>query len=160
MFSVQSGATLTIIDSSKNQTGEIYINAYMINPYAHRIKRYTTRDIFDVSDGNLVVYGGTFQAGRSKAQSDDDLFSEIKTVLGNATILATDIAGYATGINSATGAYEDAVFNAKQAMDAIKKDKSEEGDKEQKNASTGKKDGSDANDGSSYLDIVSLCVIL
>lgn len=145
MFSIQSKATLTIIDSSGDNSGEIYINAYMIDPYAHRIKRYTTRDIFSVDDGNLVIYGGTFRAGRSKAQSDDDLFSEIETVIGNATLLATDIAGYATGINSATGAYEDAVFNAKQAMDAIKKSgNSGEEPKEQTDATTKKKDGSDS----------------
>ncbi len=148
MFSIENGATLTIIDSSSQQTGEIYINAYMIDPYAHRIKRYTTRDIFNVSDGNLVIYGGTYQAGRSKAQSDDDLFSKIETVVGNAVALATDIAGYATGINAATGAYEDAVFNAQQALDAIKKAggnfDGDESAKTQQAADTKKKDGSDA----------------
>ncbi len=148
MFSIQSGATLTIIDSSAGQTGEIYINAYMIDPYKHRIKRYTTRDIFNVDDGNLVIYGGTYQAGRSKAQSDDDLFNKIETVVGNAVALATDIAGYATGINAATGAYEDAVFNAKQAMDAIKKaggnQDGDESAKSQTAATTAKKTGEDA----------------
>lgn len=150
MFSIEKGATLTIIDSSSQQTGNIYINAYMIDPYSERIKRYTTRDIFNVSDGNLVIYGGTYQAGRSKAQSDDDLFSKIETVVGNAVALATDIAGYATGINAATGAYEDAAFNANKALEEIKKagdnhnrDGSED-QKEQENAQTKKKDGSDA----------------
>ena len=147
MFSIENGATLTIIDSSAQQTGNIYINAYMINPYKHRIKRYTTRDIFNVPDGNLVIYGGTYQAGRSKAQSDDDLFSKIETVVGDAVALATDIAGYATGINAATGAYEDAVFNANQALEAIKKAGNADGDadaKTQDAAQTKKKDGSDA----------------
>lgn len=66
MFSITNSATLTIIDSgddgSGNGTGEIYVNAYMVNPYKYSLKRYTTRDIFEVDDGNLVIYGGTFQA--------------------------------------------------------------------------------------------------
>ncbi len=148
MFSIENGATLTIIDSSAEQTGEIYTHAYMIDPYAHRIKRYTTRDIFNVPDGNLVIYGGTYQAGRSKAQTDDDLFNKLETVVGNAVALATDIAGYATGINAATGAYEDAVFNANQAMEAIKKaggnSDSDASAKDQNSAATKKKDGTDA----------------
>ena len=111
LFSVTSGATLTIIDSSDdgsgNGTGEIYVNAYMVNPYKYSLKRYTTRDIFEVDDGNLVIYGGTFQAGRSKAQADSDTYEKIKAVVGSAVALATDVAGYATGINSAIGAFDD-----------------------------------------------------
>ncbi len=145
MFSIQNGATLTIIDSSASQKGEIFIDAYMIDPFAHNIKRYTTRDIFSVDDGNLVIYGGKYRAGRSKAQAENKTFDKIKTVVGDVVSLATDVAGYATGINSATGAYQDAVFNAKQALDAIQK----EGNRgteptDQTAAITNKKDGSDS----------------
>ena len=125
MFSITSGATLTIIDSSEEKTGEIYINAYMVNPYKHSLKRYTTRDIFEVDDGNLVIYGGTFQAGRSKAQGDSKLYDKIKAVVGSAVALATDVAGYATGINPAMGVFDDVSFNKKRELDKLLKESQE-----------------------------------
>ena len=152
MFSITNGATLTIIDSSDdgsgNGKGEIYTNAYMVNPYKYSLKRYTTRDIFEVDDGNLVIYGGTFQAGRSKAQADDDTYDKIKAVVGSTVALATDVAGYATSITSLIGQYEDISFNKKRELDKILKEDQNrdnpDSSKEQKEAATPKKDGSDA----------------
>ena len=152
LFSITNGATLTIIDSSDdgngNGTGEIYVNAYMVNPYKYSLKRYTTRDIFEVDDGNLVIYGGTFQAGRSKAQADSDTYEKIKAVVGSAVALATDVAGYATGINSAIGAFDDVSFNKKRELEKIlKSDQNKDNpneSKEQNAGATTKKDGSNA----------------
>ena len=77
-FEIEDGATLTIIDSSawrgENKgegTGSIEFDGYMVNhiecdghPKAWDLDYYTTRDLFWVENGNLVVYGGHFQAGR------------------------------------------------------------------------------------------------
>ncbi|MCQ2462177.1 MAG: InlB B-repeat-containing protein, partial [Clostridia bacterium] len=116
MFDI-TNSTTNIIDTSKDKTGLIYTDAYMINPFENSIDRYTTRDIFTVSNGgNLVVYGGTFQAGRSKQQSSEKKWDKIKTAIGSAVNLATSIAGYATGINGATGALKDANINAETAF--------------------------------------------
>lgn len=70
MFEIQNGATLTIIDSSEygmkngkyvkgESTGKIFANAMMINHQKWDLHYYTHRDIFLVSDGNLVIHGGT-----------------------------------------------------------------------------------------------------
>ncbi|MCQ2462599.1 MAG: InlB B-repeat-containing protein [Clostridia bacterium] len=128
MIRIENGATLTIIDSSDSGKGSIMIDAYMINPYKHPIKRYTTRDLFSVEDGNLVIYGGTFQAGRSKQQSDDDIWEKIKAVVGSAVGLATDIAGYATPINAATGKLKDVNFNVSRALEKLKDQDQSEGE--------------------------------
>ena len=152
LFSIMNGATLTIIDSSDdgsgNGKGEIYTNAYMVNPYKYSLKRFTTRDIFEVDDGNLVIYGGTFRAGRSKAQADDDTYEKVKAVVGSAVALATDVAGYATNINSLIGQYEDISFNKKRELEKILKSDQTKDDpnssKDQTEAATPKKDGSDA----------------
>lgn len=113
-FEIQNGATLTIIDSSAwrgenngEGTGLIAFTGYMVNPFKYDIKYYTTRDLFHVENGNLVVYGGHFQAGRRKAQADDDVsLDEIKTVIGQAVDLGVKIALYANGIGEASDEYE------------------------------------------------------
>ena len=117
-FEIQNDATLTIIDSSAwrhegtdgKGTGSIAFTAYMIDPYKHNINSYTTRDLFYVEDGNLIIYDGTFQAGRKKAQLDDSItWDKLKPVIGSALSLGTKIAEYATGINTASGQYKDAL---------------------------------------------------
>ncbi|MBR5372835.1 MAG: hypothetical protein IK130_11550 [Oscillospiraceae bacterium] len=115
-FVISEGATLTIIDSSAwrgegpggNGTGTIKFNAYMIDPYSYKIKHYTVRDLFHVSDGNLVIYGGTFEAGRAKAQEDDSFkLDKLKSVVGSVISLGVAVTEYATGINLAKGSYND-----------------------------------------------------
>ena len=143
LISIKSG-TLTIIDSSKEQTGGMIIDGYMIDPYKHRIKNHTTRDLFNVSGGNLVIYGGTFRAGRSKNQYEDSFNAEnLKTVIGSAVTLATNIAGYATGINTAKSAFDTASSTFDQIKAAAAKTNNEDdkdnSDEEQKNISTPKK---------------------
>ena len=113
-FEIQNGATLTIIDSSAwrgenngEGTGRISFTGYMIDPFEYDIKQYTTRDLFHVENGNLVVYGGHFQAGRRKAQADDDItLDQVKTVIGQAVDLGVKIALYANGIGEASDEYE------------------------------------------------------
>ena len=143
LISIKSG-TLTIIDSSKEQTGGMIIDGYMIDPYKHRIKNHTTRDLFNVSGGNLVIYGGTFRAGRSKNQYEDSFNAKnLKTVIGSAVTLATNIAGYATGINTAKSAFDTASSTFDQIKAAAAKTNNEDdkdnSDEEQKNISTPKK---------------------
>ncbi len=74
-FEIENGATLTIIDSSAwrgenngKGTGTLKFTGYMVNPFKWDIDMYTTRDMFHVNNGNLVIYGGTFQAGRKQAR--------------------------------------------------------------------------------------------
>ena len=115
-FEIENGATLTIIDSSAwrgagddgKGTGCIMFTAYMIDPYKHDINYYTTRDLFWVNNGNLVVYGGTFQAGRKKDQFKSNFsWSKLKTVIGQTVELGVSIANYATGLDVATSKYQD-----------------------------------------------------
>ena len=103
LFTISNGATLTIIDSSKEQTGLMYIHGFMINPFDdHRLRRYTTRDLFRVDDGNLVIYGGKFVAGESKALwKSESVWGKIKSVIGNAVGLGASVVAYSTGISSA-----------------------------------------------------------
>jgi len=144
MISVQNKATLSIIDSSSGETGVLLCNAYMINPFENRIRRYTVRDLIWLDDGNLVVYSGTLQAGRSKNQTKETTWDKIKTVVGNAVTLATDIAGYATGVNSATGALEDAEFNFNEAIKEAEKKANEEERVENTLSTSTKPDGTDS----------------
>lgn len=144
MFSVMDGATFSIIDSSGEDAGVLYCNAYMINPFENRIRRYTIRDLIWLDGGNLVVYGGTLQAGRQKNQTKETTWGKIKTVIGSAVTLATDIAGYATGINTATGKLEDAEFNFQKAIEEASKKAGDDDRLEQTLSSSTKKDGSDS----------------
>ena len=113
---IENGATLTIIDSSawrgegtdQKGTGGISFTGYMIDPYKYDIQFHTTRDLFHVNNGNLVIYGGTFQAGRKKDQLKSSFsMSKLKTVIGSAVEMGVNVAEYATGLNTASAAYKD-----------------------------------------------------
>ena len=116
-FQIENGATLTIIDSSvwrgENNgkgSGAIRFTGFVLNPFEggdYVFHTYTTRDLFYVDNGNLVIYGGTFQAGRKKDQVKDDKWSKFKNVIGSVVGLGVNIAGYATGLNTAFGGYKD-----------------------------------------------------
>ena len=125
-FNISNGATLTIVDSSAwrgegtdgKGTGRINFTAYMIDPFKWAIFTYTTRDLFKVSDGNLVIYGGTFQAGRKKAQMPDNFsVDKLKTVIGTTVELGVSIAEYSTGLNVAVNRYKDIATKLKQDVD-------------------------------------------
>ncbi|MBR6718512.1 MAG: hypothetical protein IKI77_09250 [Oscillospiraceae bacterium] len=125
-FEITKGATLTIIDSSAwrgegpdgKGTGKMIFTAYMISPFNYAIYTYTTRDLFHVNNGNLVVYGGTFQAGRKKAQSKSKFsWSKLKATVGTAVELGVNVAEYATGLNVATAEYEDLTNKLNQPVD-------------------------------------------
>ena len=109
-FEIKDGATLTIIDSSAwrganggKGTGKLSFTGYGINPFEHNINVYTTRDLFKVTNGNLVIYGGTFQAGRQKTWYKSNFtWEKFKTVIGTAVELGVSVAEYATGIDIAS----------------------------------------------------------
>ena len=75
LFEITNGATLIIVDSSRWRvnkkgmegdaagTGYIACTGRMIYPFEHDIEVYTTRDLFWVTEGTLITYGGTYQAG-------------------------------------------------------------------------------------------------
>ena len=114
LIEIEKGATLTIIDSSRwrdpegKGTGSMRITARIINPFKHDIYHYTTRDLFWVNDGNLIIYGGTYQAGRQKDQVDSNFtWDKLKTVIGTAVSLGVSVAEYATGIDAATSLFKD-----------------------------------------------------
>ena len=108
-FRISKGATLTIIDSSAwrgenggKGHGMIYFSAYRVNPFSYPINTYTTRDLFDVSDGNLVIYGGTFKAGNSKTFYKSKFsWEKLRTTIGTALERGVNIAEYATGLDAA-----------------------------------------------------------
>ena len=103
-----SPATLTIIDSSGDDSGLIKNDAYMVDPYDARFRNYTTRDIFYLTGGNLVIYGGTFEAGRSKGQQKSSrTWESFKKICGKAVALGASIAEYANGINVAQATLQD-----------------------------------------------------
>lgn len=114
-FEISKGATLTIIDSSMKDSvngdkgkGGIKMTGYAVNVYKHDYNNYPNFEIFDVSDGNLVIYGGNFSAGRSKAQYESNFsWSKLKTVIGQAVELGMNIAAYATGIDAAVASKDD-----------------------------------------------------
>ena len=124
-FEITNGATLTIIDSSAwrgenegNGTGGISFTGYMVDPFKYGIIYNTTRDLFHVDNGNLVIYGGSFQAGRKKDQLKKNFsWSNLKTVIGQAVELGVNIAEYSTGLNLATAEYEDVAAKLKQFVD-------------------------------------------
>ncbi len=127
MFEIINGATLTIIDSSmKNSsdgkgTGSIYANGRMIDPYKYYYKNYTHRDIFHVDSGNLVVYGGQFQAGRTKVQKKKNFsWDKLKTAIGQAVSLGVSIFEYSSGIGEAKAALDDVQASFDKALDSVK----------------------------------------
>ncbi len=139
-FEIENGATLTIIDSSAwrgegkdgKGTGSLSFTAYMIDPYKYDINYYTTRDMFWVNNGNLVIYGGTFQAGRKKDQFKSNFsWSKLKTVIGQTVELGVSVASYATGLDVATSKYTD-LLNTTLNKTALKE-----------NGNTGEDDGTE-----------------
>ena len=147
---IDKGATLTIIDSSmydengtvRDGTGHIRFHGYMVSPHYSQMNFYTTRDLFHVDNGNLVIYGGTYQAGRQKDQLKDNFsWSKLKTVIGNAVELGVAVASYSTGISAALATQSDVnetIMNERKAS-------SETDDLKDANSfSTPKRDGADA----------------
>ncbi|MBR6119577.1 MAG: S-layer homology domain-containing protein [Oscillospiraceae bacterium] len=113
---ITNGATLTIIDSSAWRSangkgwGRLSFTAYMVNPHTADINFYTTRDLFKVTWGNLVIYGGEYQAGRKKDQLKKNFtWKKLRTTIGSAVGLGVSIAEYATGAGIATAAFKDEV---------------------------------------------------
>ena len=112
---IQEGATLTIIDSSAPVngydtgvgTGKIVTTGQIISAFEQQLDYYTHRDMF-VVDGNLVIYGGTFQAGRQKDQYKSKFsWSKLADCLGKTLDLGLSIAEYATGLDAANAAMKD-----------------------------------------------------
>ncbi len=119
------GALLTILDSAgsniiytdpkgetgpyySDRVGKIYANAYMINHQKWDFWYYTHRDIFLVTGGDLVIYGGEFQAGRQQDQFKTGFsWSALKEVIGQTVALGSSIFEYASGISAATAAKQD-----------------------------------------------------
>ncbi|MBR6718383.1 MAG: hypothetical protein IKI77_08585, partial [Oscillospiraceae bacterium] len=124
-FEITNGATLTIIDSSAwrgenngNGTGGISFTGYMVDPFKYGIIYNTTRDLFHVDNGNLVIYGGSYQAGRKKDQlSKNFTWNKLKTVIGQAVELGVNVTEYATGLNMATAEYDDIAAKLNQLVD-------------------------------------------
>ncbi len=124
-FEITNGATLTIIDSSAwrgenggNGSGSLSFTGYMVDPFEYGIVYNTTRDMFHVDNGNLVIYGGTYQAGRKKDQLKKNFtWSRLKTVIGTAVELGVNIAEYSTGLNLETAKYEDVLAKLKQSVE-------------------------------------------
>ena len=116
IFEIDNGATLTIIDSqgkaydpnAKAKTGRIYANGCMINHQIWDFLYYTHRDIFLVNNGNLVIHGGEFQAGRQKDQYKSGFsWNKLKEVVGQAVDLGVAIYEYSSGISAAKAAEAD-----------------------------------------------------
>jgi len=114
-FEIEDGATLTIIDSSAwrgegkthTGTGRLSFTGYLVDPYKYEIWTYCTRDLFHVNNGNLVIYGGTFQAGRKRDQMKSNFsWTKLTNVIGQAVELGVGVAEYATGIGVATEKYQ------------------------------------------------------
>ncbi len=112
---IREGATLTIIDSSApvngyntgKGTGAMVTGAQIIDAYSNQLDYYTHRDLF-VVDGNLVIYGGTFTAGRQKDQYKKNFtWDKLADCLGKTLDLGLSIAEYATGLDSAAAAFKD-----------------------------------------------------
>ena len=121
-FEISEGATLTIIDSSEwrsaSGTGRISFDAAEINHYDYNLRWYDHRDLFHVMDGNLIIYGGTYQAGDNKMLRVDEsnfTWSKFKSAIGNAVELAVNVAEYTTGISEAKAAYVDVLQNVNAA---------------------------------------------
>ncbi len=114
-FEISEGATLTIIDSSEwrgdgKGTGKIGFYAGWCDHYTYDYKWYGHRDLFHVLDGNLIIYGGTYEAGETKMQRkvvSNFSMKKLTTAIGTAVGLGVNIAKYATGISTAEAAYQD-----------------------------------------------------
>lgn len=132
LFEITNGATLIIVDSSRWRankkgtagdaagTGYIACTGRMIYPFEHDIEVYTTRDVFWVTEGTLITYGGTYQAGRQKAQVKKKFsWSKLKNAIGQAVELGVNVASFATGIDMAVSAKNDLVagFKNQAAVD-------------------------------------------
>ncbi len=111
---VKEGATLTIIDSSApvngydtgKGTGSIITGGQIIDCY-QQLDYYTHRDMFEV-DGNLVIYGGTFTAGRQKDMYKSNFtWEKLADCVGKTIALGVSIAEYATGLTGAEAALKD-----------------------------------------------------
>lgn len=145
IFQISQGATLTVIDSggTKEDPGRIYANAIMINHQTWDFLYYTHRDIFHVLDGNLVIYGGEFQAGRQKDQLKSNFsWTKLKNVIGQAVVLGTNILEYTSGISAA----EAADLDLKEELFLSKDNKDTEGEDDGKGdkGAAAKKTGEDA----------------
>ena len=152
-FEITNGATLTIIDSSVwrgvnggKGWGKLSFTGYMINPFSYDINNYTTRDLFKVTDGNLVIYGGTFQAGRQKTHYKSNFsWDKFQTVIGTAVELGVSVAEYATGIDVAADSYINKLRSEKNpAANSISGDSDDEDDGTSGVETTKKRNGSDA----------------
>lgn len=159
----KNGALLTVIDSAgsnvtivdpkgeiytKNpQTGRIYANGYMINHQKWDFWYYTHRDVFHVLNGDLVIYGGEFQAGRQKDQFKSNFsWGKLKTIIGDAVTLGVAIYEYASGITAAEAARSDLLGGDmyKDLKEAITgSDENEQDTGKTNNGATNKKQGND-----------------
>ena len=159
----KNGALLTVIDSAgsnvtivdpkgeiytKNpQTGRIYANGYMINHQKWDFWYYTHRDVFHVLNGDLVIYGGEFQAGRQKDQFKSNFsWGKLKTIIGDAVTLGVAIYEYATGITAAEAARSDLMGGDmyKDLKEEIAgSDENEQDTGKTNNGATNKKQGND-----------------
>ena len=123
-FEITKKANFYILDSSaknsydgKTGSGKIRIIGRMQDPFKdatdyggpkHEYKHYSNLDLFNVNNGNLIIYGGNFQAGRIKSQVDSNFsWEKLKSTIGKATELAVSVASYATGIEAAVAAADD-----------------------------------------------------
>lgn len=145
IFQISQGATLTVIDSggTKENPGRIYANATMINHQKWDFLYYTHRDIFHLLDGNLVIYGGEFQAGRQRDQLKSNFsWTKLKNVIGQAVVLGTNILEYTSGISAA----EAADLDLKEELFLSKDNKDTEGEDDGKGdkGAAAKKTGEDA----------------
>ena len=144
IFQISQGATLTVIDTggTKDDPGRIYANATMINHQKWDFLYYTHRDIFHVLDGNVVIYGGEFQAGRQKDQLKSNFsWTKLKNVIGQAVVLGTNILEYTSGISAA----EAADLDLKEELFLSKDNKDTEGEDDGKGdkGAAAKKTGED-----------------
>ncbi|MGX8704193.1 MAG: hypothetical protein ACSW8H_07085, partial [bacterium] len=128
MFTISKGATLTIIDSSMwaqdgvyaEGSGGITFHGYMIAPYYTTMDFYTTRDLFHVENGNLVIYGGTYQAGRAKEHVKSGFtWDKLKTSIGTAVALGVEIAEYYYGIKGRGGGHEGRQYGHRGGKEGI-----------------------------------------
>ena len=96
-----------------------------VAPYYTTMDFYTTRDLFNVENGNLVIYGGTYQAGRAKEHVKSGFtWDKLKTSIGTAVALGVEIAEYYYGIKGAEAAMKD----VNMAIEEEKKESAENDD--------------------------------
>ncbi|WP_037292800.1 hypothetical protein, partial [Ruminococcus flavefaciens] len=150
-FEIEEGATLTIIDSSQwrgsgktsKGTGSISFDAGEVDHYDYALRWYDHRDLFHVNDGNLVIYGGTFQAGSNKVLEHDESnfsWSKLKSCIGTAVELGVSIAEYSTGITEAEARYNDVLHGINESKNVVSAEPKTT-EETQKNTPTGANDG-------------------